>query len=79
ATAAGAAGVGGATGGGGAAVLDVHDPEPPPDDHVLFGLANVRLLPHLASRTPQAMQNMSWVVRDVVKVLEGEDPRWPAC
>ncbi len=63
---------------GGRAVLDVHDPEPPPDDYPLLGLSNVKLLPHLASRTPEAMSNMSWVVRDVVAVLRGDKPKWPA-
>lgn len=55
-------------------ILDVHDPEPPLSDYVLYGLPNVRLLPHIASRTHQALDNMSWVVRDVVAVLEGESP-----
>jgi phosphoglycerate dehydrogenase-like enzyme len=63
---------------GGRAVLDVHDPEPPPPDYPLWGLSNVRLLPHLASRTATAMANMSWVVRDVANVLRGQRPRWPA-
>lgn len=63
---------------GSVAYLDVHDPEPPPDDYPLYGIKNVKLLPHLASRTPQAMENMSWVVRDVVAVLEGRPPQWPA-
>jgi phosphoglycerate dehydrogenase-like enzyme len=63
---------------GGVAVLDVHDPEPPDDAYPLFGHPNVKLLPHLASRTPEAMENMSWVVKDVVKVLEGEEPTYPA-
>ena len=63
---------------GGAAALDVHDPEPPPADYELLGRSNVRLLPHLASRTPEAMANMSWVVRDVVAVLEGRAPAYPA-
>ncbi|MHC4995501.1 MAG: NAD(P)-dependent oxidoreductase [Planctomycetota bacterium] len=63
---------------GGRAVLDVHAPEPPPDDYPLFGHDNVLILPHLASRTHRAMANMSLVVRDVVKVLEGEEPVWPA-
>ncbi|MFW5682616.1 MAG: NAD(P)-dependent oxidoreductase [Phycisphaeraceae bacterium] len=61
-----------------AAVLDVHDPEPPPAEYSLYGLPNVRLLPHLASRTDTAMANMSWVVRDVAAVLEGETPKAPA-
>ncbi len=60
------------------AVLDVHDPEPPPADYPLWGVANCRLLPHLASRTHTALANMSWVVRDVAAVLAGERPRHPA-
>jgi len=59
-------------------VLDVHDPEPPLADYPLFGLPNVRLLPHLASRTDTALKNMSWVVRDVAAVLEGLDPTYPS-
>jgi len=62
------------------AVLDVHDPEPPPPppEYPLHGLTNARLLPHLASRTPTAMANMSWVVKDVAAVLDGKPPRYPA-
>jgi len=60
------------------AILDVHDPEPPPGSYPLFGLDNTRLLPHIASRTHQALDNMSWVVRDVLRVLEGEAPTYPA-
>jgi len=60
------------------AILDVHDPEPPAEDHPLYGLANAILLPHLASRTDTALRNMSWVVKDVVAVLEGEEPLFPA-
>ena len=63
---------------GGRAVLDVHEPEPPPADYCLWGVPNVRLLPHLASRTGPAMENMSWVVRDVAAVLAGDEPRYPA-
>ncbi|MEM6552480.1 MAG: NAD(P)-dependent oxidoreductase [Planctomycetota bacterium] len=60
------------------AVLDVHDPEPIPPDDPLWHLPNATLLPHLASRTGPAMQNMSWVVRDVWAVLEGQAPAYPA-
>ncbi|MEM6458662.1 MAG: NAD(P)-dependent oxidoreductase [Planctomycetota bacterium] len=60
------------------AVLDVQDPEPPPPDSPLHGRADLRLLPHLASRTGTALRNMSWVVRDVAAVLAGEKPRFPA-
>ncbi|QDU35157.1 D-3-phosphoglycerate dehydrogenase [Poriferisphaera corsica] len=57
-------------------VLDVHDPEPipPGSEYPLHGLENVRLLPHIASRTNQALENMSWVVRDVDAVLRGVEP-----
>ncbi len=61
-----------------AAVLDVHEPEPPKADYVAYGIANVRLLPHLASRTGPALENMSWVVRDVDRVLRGEKPEYAA-
>jgi len=60
------------------AALDVHDPEPPERDFALYGCENARLLPHLASRTDTALRNMSWVVRDVVAVLEGNEPKFPA-
>ncbi|MFK7788407.1 MAG: NAD(P)-dependent oxidoreductase [Phycisphaeraceae bacterium] len=60
------------------AILDVHDPEPPAEDHALYDCDNARLLPHLASRTDTALRNMSWVVRDVVAVLNGKEPTYPA-
>lgn len=63
---------------GGGAILDVHDPEPFGPGYPLLGMHNVRLAPHLASRTDAAMANMSWVVRDVIEVLEGRQPRFPA-
>ncbi len=62
-------------------ILDVHAPEPPPSalgSYPIYDLPNVRLLPHIASRTHQALNNMSWVVRDVVKVLEGDEPSYAA-
>jgi D-3-phosphoglycerate dehydrogenase len=60
------------------AALDVYWPEPPPADFPLLNLDNVLLTPHLAARTETAMENMSWVVRDVVEVLEGRKPKYPA-
>ena len=60
------------------ALMDVHKPEPFPDDYPLLGLPNARLYPHLASRTEFAMREMSWVVKDVVAVLEGETPEYSA-
>ncbi|MGH7177002.1 MAG: NAD(P)-dependent oxidoreductase [Tepidisphaeraceae bacterium] len=61
-----------------AAALDVFNPEPPPVDFPLLGMDNVLLTPHLASRTHTATENMSWVVKDVMAVLEGKEPTWPA-
>jgi D-3-phosphoglycerate dehydrogenase len=60
------------------ALLDVHDPEPFDASYPLLGLENVRLFPHLAGATVNAHENMSWVVRDVVAVLEGRAPKHPA-
>jgi phosphoglycerate dehydrogenase-like enzyme len=51
------------------ALLDVHDPEPFPEGYPLLGLANAHLSPHIAAATATAHANMSWVVRDVWRVL----------
>src|SRR4029077_790829 len=58
------------------AAIDVFDPEPPPADYPLLGLDNVLLTPHMAARTHTAVENMSWVVRDVADVLGGRAPRY---
>jgi phosphoglycerate dehydrogenase-like enzyme len=60
------------------AAIDVFWPEPPEADFPLLGLPNVLLTPHLAARTATATENMSWVVRDVMNVLEGKPPVYPA-
>lgn len=60
------------------AAADVFDPEPPAGDLPLLGLENVLLSPHMAARTYTAIENMSWVVRDVMEVLEGRQPKYPA-
>ncbi|HEY2585766.1 MAG TPA: NAD(P)-dependent oxidoreductase [Tepidisphaeraceae bacterium] len=60
------------------AALDVFDPEPPKADFPLLGFENVLLTPHVAARTYTAIENMSWVVRDIVAVLNGERPNHPA-
>ena len=60
------------------AALDVFHPEPPAPGFPLLGIDNVILTPHLAARTYTALENMSWVVRDVVAVLGGQRPKHPA-
>jgi len=60
------------------ALLDVHETEPVSAENPLLDVPNAKLFPHLASRTKTAMENMSWVVRDVWSVLEGQPPRFPA-
>lgn len=59
-------------------VLDVHEPEPYGAEYPLLRLPNVHLAPHLASATVTAQENMSWVVRDIWRVLNGEAPHFPA-
>lgn len=59
------------------AICDVHEPEPFDDDYPLLGVDNAHLAPHIAAATELAKTNMSWVVRDVVRVLEGESPEHP--
>ncbi len=61
-----------------AAAIDCHDPEPPPEDYPLWGLDNVILTPHVAARVPQAIENMCDVVLDVMAVIDGDQPRYPA-
>lgn len=54
------------------AVLDVHEPEPFDSNYPLLHIPNARLATHLAACTATAHENMSWVVRDVWRVLAGE-------
>jgi D-3-phosphoglycerate dehydrogenase len=60
------------------AAIDVFHPEPPPANFPLLGMDNIILTPHMAARTHTAIENMSWVVRDVIDVLAGKPPRFPA-
>lgn len=60
------------------AMLDVHEPEPFGDDYPLLGLPNAKLTPHIGAATAMAHRNMSWVVRDVWRVLNREKPEFPA-
>jgi len=60
------------------AILDVHEPEPFGADYPLLGLPNAHLTPHIGAATATANRNMSWVVRDVWRVLNDEKPEFPA-
>ncbi len=60
------------------AILDVHEPEPPNNDYPLFHVERATLTPHIGAATSTAHRNMSWVVRDVWRVLNGEPPEFPA-
>jgi len=57
--------------------IDVHEPEPIPNNYALFWTMKSFLTPHLAGRTETALRAMSEVVRDVWAVLDGREPKWP--
>jgi phosphoglycerate dehydrogenase-like enzyme len=63
---------------GASAILDVHEPEPITAANPLLGVKNAHLMPHIGAATAAAHANMSWVVRDVWRVLSGESPEHPA-
>jgi len=58
--------------------IDVFDPEPPPPEHPLRTAPNCVLTPHIAAKSHEAQAAMNDVVDDVVAVLEGRPPAWPA-
>lgn len=60
------------------AILDVHDPEPFDSTYPLLDIPNVHLTPHIGGATRPASEAMSWVVRDVWRVLSGEEPECEA-
>jgi phosphoglycerate dehydrogenase-like enzyme len=55
-------------------VLDVHDPEPVESNSKLLDAPNITLTPHIAAGTKQAKEKMSWVVQDLIRVLNDEMP-----
>jgi D-3-phosphoglycerate dehydrogenase len=61
---------------GATALLDVHEPEPFDGRYPLLEIANVHLAPHIAAATSSANRAMSWVVRDLWRVLIGEVPEY---
>ncbi len=60
------------------AASDVFEQEPAPPDHPLLALENFIATPHTATMTQEALERMSLVAEDVVAVLDGRRPRWPA-
>lgn len=60
------------------AATDVFEQEPASPDHPLLALENFIATPHAATRTLEALERMSLVAEDVVAVLDGRTPRWPA-
>ena len=60
------------------AALDVFEPEPPPPGHPILAAPNVLLSCHVGARTHSGQARMERVVEDVVAVLEGRPPRFPA-
>ena len=60
------------------AYIDVHEPEPFGVDYPLIGLPNCHLTAHIGAATATAHANMSWVVRDLWRVLSGEAPEHAA-
>lgn len=60
------------------AAIDVFDPEPPPPDHPLRTAPNCVLTPHVASRSREGLAAMNDVVDDIIAVLAGQPPQYPA-
>ncbi len=57
---------------------DVFEEEPTAKDNPLFRHRRFVCTPHMAAHTDEAMRRMSLVAEDVLAVLEGNEPRWPA-
>jgi D-3-phosphoglycerate dehydrogenase len=60
------------------AATDVFEEEPTAKDNPLFRHRRFVCTPHMAAHTDEAMRRMSLVAEDVVAVLEGKEPQWPA-
>jgi len=58
--------------------IDVFAEEPPAKDNPLFELDNVVVTPHSAANTENAMIGMAMVAKDVIRVLEGKEPKYLA-
>jgi len=58
--------------------IDVFTQEPPAKDNPLFKLDNVVVTPHSAANTKSAMVGMAMVAEDIIRILEGKEPKYPA-
>ncbi len=56
---------------------DVFEVEPALQDNPLFKMDNFVGTPHMASHTEEALIRMSLVARDILRVLEGQEPEFP--
>ena len=65
------------SGGIAGAGLDVYEEEPPTADNPLFELSNVVVTPHRAGFSREGVYGCSMVVEDIVRILNGEEPRFP--
>jgi len=57
---------------------DVYEVEPITADNPLLKLDNFVGTPHMSAHTEEAMVRMSMVAKDVLAVLEGREPEYPA-
>lgn len=57
---------------------DVFEEEPTAKGNPLFQHGRFVCTPHMAAHTEEAMSRMSLVAEDIITVLEGREPRWPA-
>jgi D-3-phosphoglycerate dehydrogenase / 2-oxoglutarate reductase len=60
------------------AAADVFEEEPTAPDNPLLRLENFIGTPHVAAHTQEAMQRMSMVAEDIVRVIRGSAPKYPA-
>lgn len=60
------------------AAMDVFDPEPLPVNHPLMQAPNTLFTPHIGSRSIAGLARMNDVVEDVVRILQGRSPLYPA-
>ena len=58
--------------------IDVFSQEPPAKDNPLFELDNIVVTPHSAANTKNAMVGMAMVAEDIIRILEGKEPKYPA-